>query len=106
LCRLCQAGSAIAEASRLSTGFLRLVREQAGEDLDGWLAKARASGVAEVRWFARGLLPDKGAMQAGLTPCWSNGQVEGHIHWLKLVNRYMYGRAGFELPRRRVLQTA
>jgi len=37
---------------------------------------------------------------------WSNGMVEGHIHRLKLLKRQMYGRAGFDLLRLRVLNPA
>jgi transposase len=102
---ICQADPAIEEAYRLAKGFLRLVRERAGAELDDWIAAATASDVAEVRSYARGLLTDKAAVQAGLTLCWSNGQVEGHIHRLKLLKRQMYGRAGFDLLRRRVLET-
>lgn len=32
--------------------------------------------------------------------------VEGQIHRLKLIERQMYGRAGFDLPRLRVLHSA
>jgi hypothetical protein len=32
-----------------------------------------------------------------------NGPVEGHINRLKMIKRQMYGRAGFELLRARVL---
>lgn len=106
LCRLCQADPAVGAAYRLTTGFLRLVRERAGRDLGAWIAAASASDIAELRRYATGLLADKDAVQAGLTLCWSNGQVEGQIHRLKLLKRQMYGRAGFELLRRRVLQTA
>ncbi|HUY75512.1 MAG TPA: ISL3 family transposase [Ktedonobacterales bacterium] len=103
---LCQADSTIAEAYRLAKEFLRLVRERAGSDLDAWIAATTTSGVAELRRYASGLLKDKAAVQAGLTLCWSNGQVEGQVHRLKLLKRQMYGRAGFDLLRRRVLQTA
>src|SRR5450755_4227712 len=34
---------------------------------------------------------------------WSNGLVEGHINRLKTHKRQMYGRAGFELLRARLL---
>ena len=34
---------------------------------------------------------------------WSNGPVEGQINRLKLIQRQMYGRAGFQLLRTRVL---
>lgn len=34
---------------------------------------------------------------------WSNGVVEGHVNRLKMLKRQMYGRASFELLRRRVM---
>ena len=34
---------------------------------------------------------------------WSNGQAEGQVNRLRLIKRQMYGRAGFELLRKRVL---
>jgi transposase len=40
---------------------------------------------------------------AAISLPWSNGQVEGHIDRLKTLKRQMYGRAGFELLKRRVL---
>jgi transposase len=38
-----------------------------------------------------------------LTLPWSQGQVEGQINRLKSIKRAMFGRASFELLRRRVL---
>jgi transposase len=40
---------------------------------------------------------------AAVKETWSNGPVEGHISRLKNIKRQMYGRAGFELLRARVL---
>lgn len=40
-----------------------------------------------------------------MTP-YSNGLVEGHVNRLKLLKRQMYGRAGFQLFRARVLTGA
>ena len=34
---------------------------------------------------------------------WNNGQTEGHVNRLKMIKRTMYGRAGFDLLRNRVL---
>jgi transposase len=42
-------------------------------------------------------------VRAALTEPWSNGQVEGQINRLKAFKREMYGRAGFNLLRCRVL---
>jgi Transposase len=37
---------------------------------------------------------------------WSNGQVEGQINKLKTIKRQMYGRASFELLRKRMILSA
>jgi transposase len=56
--------------------------------------------------FAKRLREDYDSVKAGVTLPWSNGPVEGHITRLKLVKRQMYGRAKFDLLRRRVLCAA
>ncbi len=50
-----------------------------------------------------GVHRDKDAVLAALQLPWSNGMVEGQVHRLKLLKRQMYGRAGFDLLRERVL---
>ena len=45
-------------------------------------------------------------MHAAVTETWSNGPVEGNVSRLKTIKRQMYGRAGFVLPRARVLTAA
>jgi transposase len=49
---------------------------------------------------------DGAAVRAALTEPWSNGQAEGQVNRLKLLKRQSYGRAGFDLLRRRVLLAA
>ena len=44
------------------------------------------------------------AVRESLRLPWSQGHVEGQVHRLKLIKRQMYGRAGFDLLRLRVLQ--
>ncbi len=104
--RVCAADAAFAGAYRLTQDFATLLREREGERLDAWIAAASASGVAEVRRFAQGLLPDIEAVRAGLTLEWSNGQTEGQVNRLKTLKRQMYGRAGFVLLRQRLLHSA
>ena len=71
-----------------------------------WLCDARAASVRTVASFAAGLQQDGKAVRAALATPWSNGQSEGHITKLKLLKREMYGRANFDLLRRRVLLAA
>jgi hypothetical protein len=46
------------------------------------------------------------AVRAALEYEWSDGQVEGQMHRLKLVKRQMYGRAKLDVLRARVLRAA
>ncbi|WP_157991650.1 hypothetical protein, partial [Caldimonas tepidiphila] len=46
------------------------------------------------------------AVVAALSMPWSSGQVEGQINRLKYLKRQMYGRAGLDLLRIRVLHPA
>jgi transposase len=71
--------------------------------LDSWLAQAEAAGIVEFKRFAQSLRSDYRAVQAALQFSWSNGQTEGQVNRLKLLKRQMYGRAKFDLLRKRVL---
>lgn len=90
-------------AHDLAQQFGTMIRERNVEPLDAWLASAKSAGIAELRSFALGLERDVSAVRAALTLPWSNGPTEGHVHRLKLIKRQMYGRAKFDLLRKRVL---
>lgn len=60
-------------------------------------------GVEALKNFAQGLKRDYDAVENALTQPWSNGPVEGHVNRLKTIKRQMYGRAGFDLLKLRVL---
>lgn len=106
LTRLCQADPQIAQTYELIQIFTTMLRERQGQRLDAWLKLVEEQGISELQSFAQGLLKDYDAVKAGLTLKWSNGQVEGQVHRLKLLKRQMYGRGGFEILRKRVLQRA
>jgi transposase len=56
--------------------------------------------------LAAGILRDFDAVRAALMLPYSSGQTEGQVNKLKSLKRQMYGRANFDLLRRRVLQAA
>ena len=97
---LLERSPAIATAVDLVSRFVTMVKDQVADALDGWLRLAEASALAP---FAAGLRRDEDAVRAALTEPWSNGQVEGQVNRLKVIKREMYGRAGFDLLRCRVL---
>jgi transposase len=87
----------------LGQRFLAMVRQRQKDMLPAGIEDAKASGVTVVAGFAQGLVQDLAAVEAALSLPWSNGQTEGQVNRLKLVKRSMYGRAGFDLLKARVL---
>lgn len=104
LTQLCEADQEIQEANELIQEFTIMLRERKGEHFDAWLEKVEQQGISELRGFAQSLKKDDEAVKAGLTLVWSQGPVEGHVHRLKLIKRQAYGRASFQILRKRVLR--
>lgn len=100
LCSLCPEAAA---AYPLAQRFGEIIRTRQKDAFDVWLADVEASGVAELRNFAASLRRDEAAVRAALELPWSTGPVEGHINRVKMLKRQTYGRAKFDLLRRRVL---
>jgi transposase len=93
----------LAAITDLAHGFTKLVRQRRGAQLEDWINQACAGSIAEIRSFANGLRKDLDAVTAGLTLKWSSGAVEGAITRVKAIKRQMYGRASFDLLRKRIL---
>jgi transposase len=101
---LCVRCAELTGTSRLARAFATLVRDRCGAvALQAWLDEVAGSGIAELVTVGNGLRRDEAAVAAGLTLQWSSGAVEGHVTRIKLIARQMYGRATFDLLRRRVL---
>jgi transposase len=71
--------------------------------LHRWMDRARATGIALIQNFEAQLQRDILAVEAAVTERWSNGPVEGQVNRLKTIKRQMYGRAGVELLRARLI---
>ncbi|MEU9065082.1 transposase [Streptomyces sp. NPDC048430] len=95
-------------------GFLTALPEVAALEMDlaaltsggllhEWIELVRQHELPALRQFADGLLHDRDAVIAGLSSTWSSGQVEGQVTRVKLIKRKGYGRANFDLLRRRIL---
>ena len=100
---LCRLTGELAVSRRLAQRFMILVRERRSGQLEQWIADVQATGPPELRGFSRNLYRDWAAVHAGFTVHWSSGPVEGNINRLKLIKRQMFGRAKFDLLRKRVL---
>ncbi len=103
---LCRLSPEVSQAQRLALSFVGVVKERRGDELRQWVIDALRSEIPEFVSFANGLTDDLQAVRAALESEWSNGQVEGQVHRLKLVKRQMYGRGKPDLLRARVLRAA
>jgi transposase len=101
--RLARHCPTIIELRKLALGFRTALVADDSHQLRGWIDEARHSEFGPVVRFAYGLQRDISAVAAAVDTSWSSGQVEGQINRLKTIKRQMYGRAGFELLRARVL---
>ena len=99
-----KAGSAeFTTMRRLAMQFRGLLRSGTAERLDAWLTDARASGIYAMQRFAKTIRQDLEAVRNAVSEPWSNGQTEGQINKLKTLKRAMYGRAGVDLLRARMM---
>lgn len=79
------------------------MKTKAGNRLNEWISEAIGSGLKEIGGFAQSMKPDFQAIQNAFNLPWSNGPVEGNVNKIKTLKRQMYGRAGFDLLKRRLL---
>jgi len=96
----------VARAQELALSFVEVVKERRVDEVRGWIIEAQRSGIGEFVSFANGLTDDLQAVRAALENEWSQGQVEGQAHRLRLIRRQMYGRGKPDLLRARVLRAA
>jgi transposase len=83
--------------------FARMLTDLDGHRLPEWIAAVEADTLPKLTSFARHLRQDIDAVTAGLTLPHSSGAVEGHVNRIKMLKRQMFGRANFDLLRKRVL---
>jgi len=59
--------------------------------------------LSGLKSLARGLKNDLAAVTNAIKWSWNNDPVEGHVNRIKNIKRQMYGRASFELLRKKVI---
>jgi transposase len=101
--RLKEESGEFATMRRHAMRFRGIMRRGEAERLDAWLQDALGSGIHGMRQFAITLRQDIAAVRNAICEPWSNGQTEGQINRLKTLKRAMYGRAGIDLLRARML---
>jgi transposase len=94
----------LAALSDLIRRFAEMMTSRTGtQHLGTWLADATASDLAPLQTLANGIRNDHAAVLNALSQPYSSGKVEGTVNKIKMLKRQTYGRASFELLRKRVL---
>ena len=83
--------------------FAEMMTSRQGCHLGQWLTGVEADDQPQLHSFAAGIRRDLTAVTAGLTLPYSSGAAEGNVNRIKMIKRQMYGRASFNLLRKRVL---
>ena len=73
------------------------------QKMEDWIEKHETSNINGVKAFVHGIIMDKEPVINAVKYKWTNGLVEGQVNRLKSKKREMYGRANFELLRRKVI---
>ncbi|KAA6432236.1 ISL3 family transposase [Dyadobacter flavalbus] len=101
--KVCEKSTELTITLSLIRAYRQIMTNKNGSKLKDWIDKAKSSGIKEMFRFAEGLLTDYAATESALSLPWSNGPVEGNVNKLKTIKRQMYGRASFELLRKRLV---
>jgi transposase len=83
--------------------FAHMIRDLRGDLLPEWIDRV---GAPALDSFITGLRHDLAAVIAGLTLPHTNGPTEGAVNRIKTIKRSMYGRANFDILRKRILLPA
>ena len=87
----------------LALSFSDALKGHDGAVMQQWINEVKHCEFGPLVRFGYGLQKDILAVTAAVETKWSSGQVEGQVNRLKTIKRHMYGRAGFDLLRARVL---
>ncbi|WP_372338933.1 transposase [Actinoplanes sp. RD1] len=90
-------------AAELVRSFAEIMTQRHGHRLGEWLTHAKHADLPGINRFINGVTSDLDAVTAGLSLPHSSGPVEGNVNRIKMLKRQMYGRASFDLLRKRVL---
>ncbi len=84
--------------------FRTMLKRRSG-NIKRWIGFIKRSKrkLYGLKTFANGLLFDIKDVENGIRLPWSNGTVEGHVNRIKSKKWGMYGRAGFDLLKRKVI---
>jgi len=86
----------------LIQNFKIIIEKREVDKFINWLKEAEESEFKELSVFVKGIYNDYKATLNILKTDFSNALLLGHVNRLKTIKRQMFGRAGFELLKKKV----
>jgi hypothetical protein len=87
------------------SAFAKMMLQLTGQDFPAWCKRVLADDLPAMHTLVNGFRRDQAAITAGLTLPYNSGAVEGAVTRIKALKRHGYGRANFDLLRKRILLT-
>lgn len=85
--------------------FYEIIMGGDSSKLTDWIKEYRNTTINKLGTFIKGIILDQKAVKNAIDYTLSNGIVEGLVNKLKTIKRMMYGRAGLELLKRKMVLT-
>jgi transposase len=101
--QIIQSSPLLQKLREIMISFKDLLKSKMPELLDKWMVSTLLYKIPDINSFLKGIKSDIDAVKNAIAYPWSNGFVEGNVNRLKTKKREMYGRAGFQLLRRKVV---
>lgn len=83
--------------------FKRAIKTRNVKLLENWIDENLKSVTQEFSNFPKQILDDMEPVKNALLYDWDNGPLADNISRVKMVKRTMYGRAGFDLLKKKIL---
>lgn len=83
--------------------FYEIIMGNRVDALIQWIEEAKNTTISKIKTFVTGIILDQKAVENAIAYPISNGIVEGFVNKLKTIKRMMYGRAGLELLKRKMI---
>ena len=85
-----------------SVSFRKILNGSSKDDLMEWIEQYSQMPYQKIKSFVNGIVRDIKSVKNAIEYPWTNGTVDGVVNRIKVKKREMYGRAHFELLRRKV----
>ncbi len=101
--RIITSSTLLQEMRNAYISFREVLNCNDDSNLSVWISEHKGTNIKRLKTFINGINHDIEAVKNAIKYKWTNGLVEGHVNRLKNKKREMYGRASFDLLRKKVI---